>query len=264
MTYINTNRNNWNQRTKIHFRSKFYDVEGFLNGASSLNNIELSELGNVKDKTLLHLQCHFGLDTLSWAREGAIVTGVDFSDEAIRKAHYLKTETRLDARFLCADIYDYGREIHSKFDIVFTSYGAICWLPDLQEWANIIADCLETNGTFYMVEFHPFNDLFAGYSYFGKTEPDFEEDGTYTENSENFKSSIYTWPHSLSDVITSLINAGIEIRQFNEFPYSPYNCFDQMEEKEPGKFYLKHNNQDLPLLFSIKGTKSHNRTRAGI
>jgi SAM-dependent methyltransferase len=258
MNYININRSNWNKRTDIHFRSKFYNVDGFIGGASSLNSIELSELGNVKDKTLLHLQCHFGMDTLSWAREGAIVTGVDFSAEAIKKANYLKTKTCLDARFLCADIYDYSQTILSKFDIVFTSYGVICWLPDLQEWANIIANSLENNGTFYMVEFHPCNDVFAGYSYFCQTEPNFEEDGTYTENSDRFKSSNYTWPHSLSDVINSLINAGIEIQQFNEFPYSPYNCFDQMEERESGKFYLTRKRQDLPLLFSIKGTKAHN------
>jgi SAM-dependent methyltransferase len=258
MNYIETNRSNWNKRTEIHFRSKFYDVEGFINGDSSLNNIELSELGNVKDKTLLHLQCHFGLDTLSWAREGAIVTGVDFSIEAIKKANYLKTETRLDARFLCSDIYDYGRKSHSKFDIVFTSYGVICWLPDLQEWANTIANCLGTNSIFYMVEFHPCNDIIAGYSYFQKNEPDFEEGGTYTENSDDFKSSNYIWPHSLSDVINSLISAGVDIQQFNEFPYSPYNCFDQMEEREPGRFFLTHNRQNIPLLFSIKGTKAHN------
>jgi SAM-dependent methyltransferase len=256
MRYIDTNRNSWNRRTAIHFRSKFYDVEGFLNGASSLNSIELSELGHVKDKTLLHLQCHFGLDTLSWAREGAIVTGVDFSDEAIRKAQDLCTEARLDAEFLCADVCDFGRKTQSKFDIVFTSYGAICWLPDLQEWARTIANCLKSDGTFYMVEFHPCHDVFAGYSYFPKAAPDFEEAGTYTENSEGFKASSYTWSHSLSDVINSLISAGIEIEQFNEFPYSPYDCFDQMEEKEPGRYYIKHNRQEIPLLFSIKGTKT--------
>jgi SAM-dependent methyltransferase len=256
MNELNINQKHWNQRTEIHVRSKFYQVEQFLRGASSLNQIELSELGEVNHKTLLHLQCHFGLDTLSWARRGAIVTGVDFSDEAIKQANELKKETRLRGDFICADILEYGKKARSRFDIVFTSYGVVCWLPNLQEWAQTIANCLDTHGTFYMVEFHPCLDLFFGYSYFHTLEPYREETGTYTENSGDFKSACHTWSHSLSDILNALLAAGIEISQFNEFPYSPYNCFDHMEERQPGTFFLTHQGQDLPLLFSIKGRKT--------
>ena len=255
MTYLGVNRDNWNQRTKIHYKSLFYNVDGFMDGACALRDIELSELGDVEDKRMLHLQCHFGLDTLSWARRGAIVTGVDFSDRAIDLANDLKERAGLAATFVCADIYDFGKTVRPKYDIVFTSYGAICWLPDLREWANIAAKSLRDNGTFYMVEFHPFNDVIMGYPYFHQPEPELDSGGTYTENGAGFSSESYTWAHSIGDVINALIRAGIVIEHLNEFAYSPYNCFEEMSEREPGRFYLTHHGQDLPLVYSVKGSK---------
>lgn len=253
--YFEMNRAGWDERAKIHFESKFYDVEGFLAGRTSLREIELAELQNVAGKRLLHLQCHFGLDTLSWARKGAICSGVDISPAAIEKARELADKTRLEAEFVCSGVYDFTRTSSEPYEIVFTSYGAICWLPDLKKWAEVVASNLAAGGRFYMVEFHPVYDLLAGYSYFTRTEPDIEETGTYTENDTGAKAKLATWAHPMSSVINALVEAGIAIERVNEFPYSPYNCFQGMVEREPGRYYLTHKGNDVPLVYSVTARK---------
>ena len=256
MDYIKVNKESWNKRTEVHVDSKFYDVEGFLKGKNALKEIELTEMGNVEGKTFLHLQCHFGLDSLSWARLGAQVTGVDLSSTAIDKAKYLAEKTGLDANFICSDLYNFGEISKEQYDVVFTSYGALCWLPDLEKWAELVARNLKPGGTFYIAEFHPFYDIFSGYSYFHCPEPDVEEEeGTYTENDKGETSTLITWAHPISEVITALIGAGIQITQFSEYPFSSYNCFEGMTEGEEGKFYLKSKGQDIPLVYTIKGIK---------
>ncbi len=256
MNYLTINKKSWDSRTQTHIASKFYDVDGFIKGSSSLKEIELSELKGVKDKTMLHLQCHFGQDTLSWARKGAIVTGVDLSSEAIKQANKIKQTTQLEADFICSDIYELGVVNNKLYDIVFTSYGAIVWLPCLNKWADTIAKNLKSGGMFYMVEFHPAYDLFSGYPYFHLEQPDIEEEGTYTENCDGTKTTSVTWAHPLSDVINALIQAGIQIDRVNEFPFSPYNCFEGLEERAPGRFYLADSKHDIPLCYSIRGTKN--------
>ena len=256
MDYLAINQAAWNKRTTIHVTSEFYDIDGFLSGKSTLKEIELSELGNVTGKSLLHLQCHFGLDTLSWARLGATVTGVDLSSTAIEKAQALSAETGLSGRFFCSDLYSFGASSQEQFDIVFTSYGALCWLPDIQRWADVVARSLREGGIFYMAEFHPFYDIFSGYAYFHCADPDVEESGTYTENDQGDTSTMLTWAHPISDVVNALIKAGIQITQLNEYPYSPYNCFEGMQERESGKFYLSHQNRDIPLVYTLKGIKT--------
>ncbi|HNU87071.1 MAG TPA: class I SAM-dependent methyltransferase, partial [Ferruginibacter sp.] len=154
-SYFEENKKSWNKRTGVHKDSAFYDLDGFKKGTSSLTKIELNELGDVKGKTLLHLQCHFGMDTMSWEREGAIVTGVDLSDEAIKLANEVKNELGLKAQFICSNVYDLKEHLDKKFDIVFTSYGTIGWLPDLDKWADTVSYFLKPGGTFYIVDFHP-------------------------------------------------------------------------------------------------------------
>jgi 2-polyprenyl-3-methyl-5-hydroxy-6-metoxy-1,4-benzoquinol methylase len=149
------NRAGWDQRANAHFGSSFYDVEGFVAGQTSLREIELAELENVSGKALLHLQCHFGLDTLSWVRKGASCTGVDISPVAIEKGRQLAARTGLEAKLVCSDVYSFRSGRSEPYDIVFTSYGAVCWLPDLHRWADIVASSLAVGGVFYMVEFHP-------------------------------------------------------------------------------------------------------------
>ena len=255
MNYFEMNRKGWDKRALAHFASEFYNVAGFLNGETSLREIELSELADVAGRSLLHLQCHFGLDTLSWARLGAKCTGVDISPVAIEKARYLNEQSELDAKFVCNDVYSFKRDTSEPFDIVFTSYGAICWLPDLDKWAKVISSNLGLGGTFYMAEFHPIYDLFSGYAYFGNDKPDIENVGTYTENGADTRSTLATWAHPLSQVISALIKAGIEIRRVNEYPFSPHNCFENMDEREPGRYYINHKGQDIPLVYTITGKK---------
>ncbi|MEW8562528.1 MAG: class I SAM-dependent methyltransferase [Candidatus Thiodiazotropha sp.] len=254
--YIEMNRAAWDQRTEAHFKSHFYDVPGFLSGKSSLREIEFAEMVPVEGRRLLHLQCHFGLDTLSWSRLGAVCTGVDLSPASIEKAQQLNRRAGLNARFICSDVYEYERGSEPLFDIVFTSYGTICWLPDLSRWADIVASNLAAGGIFYMADFHPVHDLVTGYRYFEANEPDIDEEGTYTENGSELTTTVATWPHPLSSVINALLNAGIQITRVNEYPFSPFNCFDGLEEREPGRFYFSHQEQDVPLVYTLTGEKA--------
>lgn len=256
MDYLAINKRTWDQRAKIHLTSEFYDVQAFLDGQSSLNTIEVTELGDVVNKSLLHLQCHFGLDTLSWARLGAKVTGVDLSSTAIEQAQELAAKAHLDVEFVCEDVYQFGDNNNKQYDIVFTSYGVLCWLPDIEKWAQTVSNSLKPGGTFYIAEFHPFYDVFSGYPYFHNKAPDVEQEETYSENSQGETSTIMTWAHPLSAVINALINVGIQIQQLNEYPYSPYNCFDNMTEDELGQFYIQHKGKNIPLVYTIKGIKS--------
>ncbi len=259
--YLNINKQTWNNKTEVHIDSEFYDNENFLKGKSTLNAIELELLGDIKCKNILHLQCHFGQDSLSLSRFGAKVTGVDFSDKAIEKAKEFNEKLNLDAEFICCDIYDLPKYLYQKFDIVFTSYGTIGWLPDLTKWANIVSQFLKPNGKFVMAEFHPvvwmldndFKEVF--YNYFN-VEPIIEdESGTYADRYAKISTKTITWNHPTSEVINSLIQSGLEINNFNEFDYSPYNCFNETEEFESGKFRIKHFGNKIPMVFSIFATK---------
>jgi SAM-dependent methyltransferase len=259
--YIDINRESWNNRTEIHVKSAFYDLDGFLKGNSSLNDIELSLLGDIKGKTVLHLQCHFGQDTISLSRLGAKVTGVDLSDIAIEKAKQIAKDTESNATFICCDIYDLPNHLNEKFDIVFTSYGTIGWIPDLDKWAKIASDFLRPNGQFVFVEFHPvvwmFDDDFEAlaYRYFNSGAIVETEIGTYADKNADIKQSYVMWNHSISEVINNLIKHGLEIKSFDEFDYSPYNCFNKTIEFAPKKFRIKHLADKIPMVYAINAAR---------
>ncbi|MDN3653369.1 class I SAM-dependent methyltransferase [Thalassotalea ponticola] len=255
MDYLQLNKQTWDKRVQTHIESEFYDLNSFKAGKSSLNPIELEQLGDIKGKSLLHLQCHFGQDSLSLARLGARVTGVDLSPKAIEQANLLKRTLNLEAEFIESDVLQFGRVNKRQFDIVFTSYGVLCWLASLDEWAQTIATSLVTGGEFHLVEFHPINDLLSGYSYFPNDEPDIEEEATYTENSDGTKSTVVTWNNPISEVISALIAAGLVIESFVEYPYSPYNCFDNLAEVNGKGYQMLHKGNQVPLLYSIKARK---------
>lgn len=260
--YLEKNKNSWNQRTSVHLESEFYDVKGFLEGKSSLNSIELELLGNVNGKSILHLQCHFGQDTISLSRMGAETVGVDLSDKAIEAARDLAQKDNSNAKFINSDVYDLPNHSDDKFDIVFTSYGTIGWLPDLDKWAKVISHFLKPGGKLVFVEFHPlvwmFDDNFEkiAYNYF-KDEPIIEtKDSTYTDGNLSENIVDVSWNHSLSEVINALINNGLKINSLNEYDYSPYDCFNQTEEFQPGKFRIKHLENNIPMVYSVVATKS--------
>ena len=253
--YLKLNREGWDRRAEAHVGSRFYDVEGFLAGNTSLREIERAELTGVEGKRLLHLQCHFGLDTLSWARLGAECTGVDLSPVAIHTARSLAEKAGLEARFVCSDVYGFERPEPEAYDIVYASYGALCWLPDLDRWARIVVENLKPGGTVYLAEFHPVQELFAGYAYFSQGLPDVEEEGTYTENGAEVVASFATWPHPLSEVLNALLGAGIEVQRVNEYSFSPYDCFDDLVEREPGRYYRTYEGNDIPLVYTVLGRR---------
>lgn len=259
--YFQSNKDSWNKRTNVHKDSAFYDLDSFKNGKTSLNAIELKELGNVKDKTLLHLQCHFGMDTLSWEREGATVTGVDLSDEAIRLAQQITTDMGMKARFICSNVYDLRDHLNEQFDIVFTSYGTIGWLPDLDRWASVVSHFLKPGGVFYIADFHPTlwmmdeNFEHVKYNYFNTEVIAEENQGTYTDREAPIRSQEYSWNHPFSEILTALISNGLQVVQFHEFPYSPYNCFNKVEQGTDGMWRIIGMNEKLPMMYSIKAIK---------
>lgn len=261
LNYIEINRQSWNNRTEAHIHSEFYDLEGFLNGRSSLKEIELKLLGDLRGKTVLHLQCHFGQDTLSMGRMGAVVTGVDLSDKAIAQAKQLAVKTGIDASFICCDIYDLPNHLHEKFDIVFTSYGTIGWLPDLEKWAQLIHTFLKPNGQFVFAEFHPvvwmFDDHFKTITYnYAKADPIITmEQGTYANRDAPITIQDIGWNHSIGEVLTSLLHNGLELTSFEEFDYSPYNCFKETVEAEPGKFRIAHLGNNIPMVYALTAIK---------
>jgi SAM-dependent methyltransferase len=261
MDYLELNRAAWNKKVPFHVESASYDMPGFLAGNTSLKNLELDLLGEVKGKRLLHLQCHFGQDSLSLARMGAQVTGVDFSDVAIAKARSLATELQLDARFIQCDVYSLKEHLDETFDIVFTSYGTIGWLPDLERWAEIVQHFLRPGGRFVIVDFHPVVWMFdpkfqeIAYSYFNAGAIVETQEGTYADRNAPISYEIAGWVHPISDILQNLMAAGLQLEQFREWDYSPYGCFDNVEEDEPGVFRVKHLKKKIPMVYGIAATK---------
>lgn len=263
INYLEINRNSWNHKTETHLKSEFYDLDGFLNGKTSLKEIELNLLGDIKGKSILHLQCHFGQDTISLSRIGANVTGIDLSDKAIESAKKIAADTHSNAKFICCEIYDLPNRLDEKFDIVFTSYGTICWLPDLDKWAKIISEFLKPNGQFVFVEFHPvvwmFDDNFEKifYRYFNSGPIVEIENGTYADKTAEITQESVGWNHGVSEVVNNLIKNGLEIKLFDEFDYSPYNCFNKTVEFEPKKYRIEHLENKIPMVFSIVAEKKN-------
>lgn len=259
--YIEINRRTWNEKTLVHFESDFYNVKDFIVGGSSLNSIELDLLGDISGKKILHLQCHFGQDTISLARLGAHVTGVDLSDKAIEKAQELAETCSVKAKFICCDIYDLEKHLDEKFDIVFTSYGTIGWLPDITKWAKIVSHYLKPSGKFVFAEFHPlvwmYDDDFTEvrYSYFNDAPIIEIENGTYAEKDAPIQQEFCCWNHGLADVLQSLINEGLRIENFQEYNYSPYNCFNKTIQIAEKKFHIEPFGNKLPLVYSLSATK---------
>ena len=256
-----TNRETWNKKVAVHAKSDFYNMTGFKKGVSSLNSYEIKALGDVSGKSMLHLQCHFGQDTMCWSRMGAQCVGVDISEEGINLAKDLNEELNLDAKFVCCNVLDVSEHISEKFDIVFTSYGTIGWLPNLKPWAQMISERLKSRGYFYIVDFHPIAWMFdysenppkLEYGYMQKEAIYEEYKGTYADLESDMISKEYGWNHPLSEVVNSLIEAGLTIEYLNENHGSPYDIFPSLVKNKEGLFELS--NKIYPLVFEIKALK---------
>jgi SAM-dependent methyltransferase len=283
--YFDANRRMWNERVSIHEGSEFYDMDGFRAGRNPLHPVEVEEVGDVAGKTLVHLQCHFGQDTLAWARLGARVTGVDLSEEGIATATRIAAELGIEAEFVAANVYGAVKALGGRqFDVVFTGGGALCWLPDTFAWAKVVAALVKPGGSFYIREFHPFAEIFDDeaedglrirYNYFHDDEPlHWDEPGTYADrDAETSANESYEWSHPIGDVVTALAQAGLVIEFLHEFDYSGYKRFPFMVPRstgergagpgEPGghtyynesNWVLPEHRRSVPLMYSIRARK---------
>ncbi|MHA2051686.1 MAG: class I SAM-dependent methyltransferase [Promethearchaeota archaeon] len=268
--YFDANKELWDEYAKLHYNTESadYSVKAFLEGGTTLKPYELKEMGNVRKKSLLHLQCHFGLDTLSWAREGAIVTGIDISSEGIRLAKLLTKQAKLNAKFIESNLYHLPKVLSGKFDIVYTSTGVLCWLNNLKEWAKIISHFLKAGGFFYIAEIHPFSQVFDNettdikdlqvfYNYFYNPIPrEFVTSGSYASGLAKIEpKKEYEWFHSMADIINSLIEADLRIEFLNEYPFTVWRQFPFAEIESDGYYHLKNQKAEIPLLFTLKATK---------
>ena len=266
------NRRLWDERVPVHYASDFYGVDAFKKGATRIRAVELTELGDVRGKTLLHLQCHFGMDTLAIARLGARVTGADFSAPAVDQARALAAEVGLEARFVVSDVLEL--ELGETFDIVYTSRGVIGWLPDLARWARVIAKHLRPGGFFYIHEIHPvllaFDDsdsateLRLGYPYLARPDAlELDVQGTYADRGATFaQRKEYAWIHDLGEIVTSLASAGLRIEFLHERTTAPWQALpflvrsEEAGEPGAGEWTLPPGYAgELPLSFTLRARR---------
>jgi SAM-dependent methyltransferase len=266
---IRANNALWDEWTAIHERSEFYDLEGFKRGGVRLRPHELAEIGDVSGLDVLHLQCHFGLDTLSWARLGARVTGADFSAAAIDLARSLADEIGFpDARFVRSDLYALPEVLDGDFDLVYTSQGVLGWLPEVRPWAEVAARFVRPGGRFYISEIHPVvqafenegvapGELRLAYPYWEHAEPlAFPVQGSYADPTADVRAPTeYGWDHSLGEIVNALIDAGLVIRSLREYPFVEWKL-DFLVEGPDDTWRLPAGTPgELPLSFSILATK---------
>jgi SAM-dependent methyltransferase len=255
----------WDELAPVHFKA-YREVETLRAGDVSLDEIELADLGDVRGLSLLHLQCHIGTDTLSWARRGAVVTGVDYSERSLALARELSEELGLEATFVHSNIYNLRKNLEGEFDIVYTSRGVLVWLRDIVEWAGIVAHYLKPGGTFYMMETHPFFQVFeepdegrleVSLPYFHNAEPMMWDDDMPDYADEGYvpQRPSYEWQWSLSDILNALIGAGLQIQSFHEYERLFFKLFAGMEETRPGWYKYPGCEGRLPLIFTLKATK---------
>lgn len=264
------NESFWNELARLHFDSTYYDVVSFRQTRCSLRDLELSELGPIRGRSILHLQCHFGMDTLSLAHLGANACGVDFSSEGIRLAMALGSELSIPARFICANVHDLDACLSEEFDIIFCSYGILAWLGGLRRWAQTIARHLKKGGFFYIVDEHPFartfvnpgtdnQSLYTGqfFDYWEALEPTIASyKHSYADTERPLANSTqYIWRHSLSELLNAFASAGLMLEFLHEFDKTFYRMFVEMRQEESGWWVLNKHRNGLPLMFSLKAIK---------
>ena len=265
---IELNRSAWNALVPFHLRSAFYDVAGFKAGRNTLTPIEQALLPDVSGRTLLHLQCHFGMDTLSWARQGAIVTGLDISRPAIETARALAHECGIAARFVESEVYAAPRALAGEqFDIVFTSLGALLWMPDIARWAQVAARMARPGGSLVVVDLHPLiyvfpqmdaaPDLRVANDYFSREPKVVAEAGSYASADAPFTTTV-EYPHTMADILNAVMQAGFNLDRYDEHPEYmcaawPWLVPDPEHPKALWRFPVGV--PGVPLMFSLKATR---------
>ena len=256
------NRANWDDRVPVHLASEFYDLDAFRAGANSLRAFEPAEAGDVTGKRLVHLQCHIGLDTLSWARNGALVTGLDFSEAAIEAARSLAFGLDIDASFVTADVYDAVTALGGRrFDIVYTGTGALVWLPDIRRWAGVVATLLQPGGFLYLVEGHPFAQILDDgqgstivRDYFDDQAQVEDYPYTYTDGPALQHTRSVQFQHPLGQIVTALVDAGLRIDFLNEHDFDAFQRFESLECHD-GQYLFPAGRPRVPMMFSLRATR---------
>jgi SAM-dependent methyltransferase len=261
--YLEANRAMWDERVGIHVGSAFYDNAGFIAGRDALRPFELTEVGDVRGKSLVHLQCHFGQDTLSWARHGATVTGLDFSGEAVGAARKLAADVGVSADFVQSDVYDAVQALgRRQFDIVYTGFGAIIWLPDIYRWARVCAELVKPGGFLYLAEFHPVTWMFGwdefklSQDYFFEGPLEDDEPGSYTDPGAATKNNLsYEWHHQLGDIVSAVAAAGMHIEFLHEHDFTLYQQWSILERHSHDAWRMPQGQPRIPLMFSLRASK---------
>lgn len=272
--YREANRARWDETVAIHAASEFYGVDRFLAGESTLLPLDIEEVGEVAGKSLLHPQCHFGLDTLSWVRMGADVVGVDFAPSAVETARDIAQRADLKAEFVESELYASPEILAQRlgtFDIVYVNLGALCWLPDVAGWARVCAGFLRRGGMLYVRDVHPMaqalddesvpGELRLLYPYFETTQPqhwvggeDYADDSASLQHHDSFE-----WNHSLGEIATAVIDAGLQLEFLHEQDWTVYKALPWLVAAERGIWRLPDRDGDadrrLPLMFSLRARK---------
>ena len=256
-----SNRKNWDERVDLHLETESYDLGPLRGGRRELTPIEEAEIGDVRGLRILHLQCHFGRDTLTLAQRGATVVGLDFSPRAISVARGLADELGLSdrARFIEADVYDVPKVLDEKFDLVFVNWGAICWLPDIRRWAEVVAHFVEPGGALYQIESHPCSEVFDNPD--GEGVPEFSipyfigEALRFDDASKPLQNAIrYEWMHPLGEIITALLTAGLTLRWLHEHDAVAFQRYKVLIKDAQG-MYRWPDKAWLPLSYSLRAER---------
>ena len=263
--YFKVNKNAWNQKVCFDITSDYYNIKGFKDGKNSLYPLDIQLLGNIKGKRILHLQSYLGLDSISLSRMGAKVTAVDFCTKAINFAQSLSKDLDVDTKFICSNIYNIGNLVLEQFDIIYMSYGAICWLPDIDKLIKKVKTFLKPNGEFVLVDFHPLAISFdllreesIKYSYFNQKDIPIEihRKGTYADLNAPIETTEFNWNHSIDEIINGFTKNNFTINKFNEYPFLPMDGFPNLELGNDGYYHVVNSHNKYPLLFSIKAKKN--------
>ena len=269
--YIDVNKALWDERADVHAASPDYSLSRFADDPQHISHVvrfDLPRLGDISGQRAVHLQCHIGTDTISLARLGARVTGLDFSAPALAQARALAASAGVEVDFVESDLYCAPDVLpHHAFDLVFTGIGALCWLPDIRRWAEVVATLLAPGGRLFIREGHPMlwalddersDELVVRYPYFEQAEPHvFDADGTYVETDASFQNTAsHEWNHGLGEIVTALLDQGLTITGLTEHECVPWEALPgQMEELPDGEYRLREHPERLPATFTLQAVR---------
>jgi 2-polyprenyl-3-methyl-5-hydroxy-6-metoxy-1,4-benzoquinol methylase len=261
---VATNKAFWDHIAPVHHNS-YASIDELRSGGTGLDDIQLRELGDVHNKSVLHLQCHIGTDSISLERQGAHVTGVDFSTRSIEIAQQLNSELNATVAYICCDIYDLANHLDEKFDVVYTTQGVLTWLADIDRWGELVAHFLKPGGFLYLMDIHPIVYIFDNdtahslkikFPYFA-SEPFFCQDeiADYSDPKHVSDHPTFEWIWTMSDIVNSLLKNNLSLAFLNEFHKLFYRGFTTMKKDGTGWWRLPRYDKKLPLMFTLKAVK---------